>query len=32
MGILLAMVNEAMLPIWIIAIMFGGINPLAELI
>lgn len=25
MGILLAMVNEAMLPIWIIAIMFGGI-------
>lgn len=28
MGILLAMVNEAMLPIWIIAIMFGGLSVL----
>lgn len=28
MGILLAMVNEAMLPIWIIAIMFGGLTVL----
>lgn len=28
MGILLAMVNEAMLPIWIIAMMFGGLSAL----
>ena len=28
MGIFLAMVNEAMLPIWIIAMMFGGLSAL----